>query len=92
MNTRITERDLEIAVTRLNKATGNPVTSWTRHANGTMTANIGNYHLDQVYGGCKLAQTSNENGGERTVSSGGYVTKRELYNQIHTLLTVLENK
>lgn len=90
MTTPITERDLELAITRLNKATGQPLTTWTRHADKTMTANIGNYHLDCAYGGYKLCQIDNEGGGTRTISSGGYTTKRELYNQIHTALAMLE--
>lgn len=90
MTTRITERDLEIAITRLNKATGQPLTTWTRHADNTMTANVGNYHLDCAYGGYKLVQTVNQGGGIHTISNGGYTTKRDLYNQLHTALAFLE--
>ena len=90
MTTRITERDLDLAIARLNKATGQPLTSYTRDENGKFTGNIGNYHLDSAYGGYKLVQIVNQGGGIRVISNGGYTTKRDLYNQIHTALALLE--
>ena len=90
MTTRITERDLEICITRLNKATGKPITPYTRDENGHFTGNIGNYHLDSAYGGYRLVQMVNHGGGITVISNGGFVSKRDLYNQLHTALAFLE--
>lgn len=82
---RITQHDLEGSVQRLNELTGNPIAPYTGE-NGKYKANIGNYHLDYAYGGVKLVRMQSEDGSITTISAGGYVTKRDLYNQIHTLI------
>ena len=46
----ITMANIEGTLARLNKITGNPEASYTRHADGHYTANIGNYHADCAYG------------------------------------------
>lgn len=81
---RITWKDLERAATRLNRAKGTP-----EHAYIGNVAQIGNYHIDGAYGGVKLVQIVSEGGGIRCISQGGYIPKRELYNQIHGMLEVL---
>ena len=90
---RITQKDLVILVDRINKATNSPMASWTR--NGTVgkrqagfKANIDNYHLDYAYGGVKLCQMVNNDGGIRDIS-GGFGTKRELYNWMWAFLAGL---
>lgn len=86
---RITQKQLESLVNHINKVSGTPTEPYTRQEDGTYKANIGNYHLDYAYGGVKLVKMTNENGGITAVSSGGYGTKRELWNQLHTLLNWL---
>ena len=85
MAQRITERDLNGVCKTLNKVTGNPETPFTRDEAGKHSANIGNYHIDSAYGGYKLVQMVNTGGGIRTITSG-YITKRELYYQIHSYM------
>ena len=85
---RITEKDLQNLVQRINTATGNP----QRYAHPTSgKAQIGHYHLDYAYGGVKLVQTMNDGGGIRNVSTGGYGTKRLLYRQLTAYLAGVED-
>ena len=86
MTQRITEKILRGSVESLNLVSGQPVEPYTIGEDGNYHANIGNYHLDQAYGGSQLAQMVNDGGGITTISCGGYVTKRELYNQIQALI------
>lgn len=88
---RITLKDLEAQVNRINKMTNSPLTPW-RKEDGKMRANIGNYHLDQAYGGIKLVRMDNEGGGISLVSRNGYGTKRELYIWMEAYLTGLESR
>ena len=85
---RITQSDLECLVDRINKATGSPATPYTRDGDKAH-ANIGNYHLDYAYGGVKLHHMDNERGGVETISTGGFGTKRELYNWMGAFLAGL---
>jgi len=78
---RITLKFLEAQITRLNNLTNSPETPW-RKADGKLRANIGNYHLDQAYGGCKLVRMHNEGGAIEDVLHTGYVGKREVSNAI----------
>jgi hypothetical protein len=82
---RITERDLENVITRLNKITNSPETTY-RKENGKLISNVGNYHLSGAYGGWKLERICNEQGGVTTPIHSGYVSKRELYNLIHSYI------
>ena len=82
---RITQKDLEMLVARINELTGNPEKPW----NGNCVANIGNYHLSYAYGGVKLHQMVSDGGGVRDVLSTGYTTKRDLFNHLHTFLSGL---
>jgi hypothetical protein len=83
---RITQKQLEYLVERINEATNSPKASYTKTEKGHI-ANIGNYHLDYAYGGVKLERMCNEGGGVNTVSTGGYGTKRELYNWMQAFLS-----
>lgn len=88
---RITQKDLDLQVERINKATKSPLTTYTRNGKKGnrepgFTANIGNYHLDWAYGGVKLIRIDNERGGIATISTGGFGTKRELYNWMTAFL------
>lgn len=68
---------LEAQVKQLNKLEGfdNPKYS-----------TVGAYTLDGAYGGWQLQRYCNESGGVSTISKGGYISKRELYNQVAVLV------
>ena len=82
---RITQKDLEYQIDRINEVTSSPMASYTK--NGKLKSNVGNYHLDYAYGGVKLSRMVNENGGIVNISRNGYGTKKELYNWMQAFLT-----
>ncbi len=89
---RITQKDLEIQVKRINKATNSPNGPYTRNGKkgkreAGFTANVGNYHLDYAYGGVTLVRMVTESGGITEISRNGFGTKRELYNWMGAFLT-----
>lgn len=90
MRSTVTMKHLEAVVARINRAAGTPETPWTKQKDGKIKSNIGNYHIDNAYGGVQLVQMMNEGGGIRVMTNGGFVTKRELCNQLHTFLAGLE--
>ena len=69
---RITNKDVEFQLERLNKLTNNPIEYWT-----DKKANIGNIHTRGQYGYISIMQTVNEGGGVTDLASG--LTKREAY-------------
>lgn len=75
---RVTVKDLEAIVNRINTITSSPATSYTKLADGKFKANIGNYHLDGAYGGYALYRMDNIGGGVQDVLRVGHVPKREL--------------
>lgn len=79
---RITLKDLEAVLNRINSKTG---------FNSPKYGVVGSYTLDFAYGGCRLDQFVNEGGGIRTVTNG-YVSKRELYGLMHAYLSGMEAK
>ena len=58
---RITRKDLEWAVNRLNRITGNQAEPY-RGEHGKWFANIGNFHISGAYGGVSLHQMMNDAG------------------------------
>jgi hypothetical protein len=62
---------------------------WTKDEAGKLRANVGAFVLDGAYGGWKLARICSDGGGQSDVSSGGFVTKRELYDQLHGMINLL---
>ncbi len=88
---RITIKNLEYQVSRINQLTGSPETAYTK-IDGKFKANIGHYHLDQAYGGVKLVRMDNECGGISLVSRNGYGTKRDLSVWMDAFITGLELK
>ena len=82
---RITIKQLEMLVDRINDARGTPAAPYT-NVDGKLKANVDNFHIDQAYGGCSLVQMVNENGGVRTISPNGFGTKRELYTFLQGML------
>lgn len=86
---RITRKDLEWAVNRLNRITGNQAEPY-RGEHGKWFANIGNFHISGAYGGVSLHQMMNDAGGVRDIFGQGHVPMRELYNLIHAYLRGIE--
>jgi hypothetical protein len=82
---RITDRHLQAAVDRLNRITKSPMTTWTEHLGLPYTANAGNYHIDNAYGGVQLCRVC-EGGGTNNVLGCGFITKRNLYELIHAYI------
>ena len=80
---RITQRDLEIKVHRLNNIVG--------FTEPPKYSTIGAYCLDYAYGGVSLHQYVNEHGGITDIFRNGYMPKRELYNLICAYETGLTN-
>ena len=89
--TRITERDLEALVERINRTAGTPTEMYTRNPDGTFTPNARNYHLSGAYGGYALHQLGGEGTGTRDVLGSGHVPKRELYNRMSAYVNGLES-
>ena len=92
MTTRITQKQLENAIARLNRNTGQIPEPYTRDEEGNFKANVGTYTLDQAYGGSRLVRIANEHGAITVISNSGFTTKRNLYNEVQTLNTALENR
>jgi len=83
---RITKKDLEYLVKRINEVKGAPVEEYTKDPEtGRYTSNPGNYHLDWAYGGVCLEQTVTGGGGTKSIIPG-YGTKRELYGKMQAFL------
>ena len=78
MSNRVTEKDLQAIVDRLNRMMNSPMAPYVKDASGKYTAQIGNYHLDYAYGGVSLRRMVNSSGGESDVLGIGHATKREL--------------
>ena len=87
---RITQKDLDRIVLRINEATGSPTESHSKDENGRFKANPGNYRLSYAYGGVALERISNEGGGVRRISTDGYGTKRQLYTWMTAFLSGIE--
>ena len=80
MRYRVTMKDLQGTVARINRIVGIADPKW----------NVpGSYTLDGAYGGWKLAQIVNEHGGQRDITSG-YASRRECYELMHAFIRGLE--
>lgn len=60
---RITQKDLEAVVKRINLITKSPLAPYSKDKNGVRKANIGNYHLSYAYGGVSLQRMDSDGGG-----------------------------
>ena len=89
MSNRITQKDLERQVDRINRLTKSPDT-YSTVTDGKRVINIGHYHLDMAYGGNKLVRTVNNGGGIREISHMGYSTKKELFHWMNAFEAGLE--
>lgn len=90
MQDHVTLKKLYSLVDEINKKTGSPTASYTRRADGSFVANIGNYHLDRAYGGVQLVRMSNNGGGIQVISRDGLSHKRTLYNWMTAFLQGLD--
>lgn len=81
---RITDKDLEAVVRRLNIETGSPVESYVKDETGKFRSQPGNYHLDYAYGGVAVDRMVGTSGGVTVVIERG--TKRETYEKLHAFL------
>jgi hypothetical protein len=88
---RITRKNLQFIINRLNLATGSPVETYVKGDDGRFHAQPGCWHLSGAYGGFALHRMVNASGG---VSDpfGHHMPARELYNRIHAMLIGLEMK
>ena len=91
MTQRISEKDLQCAVDRLNRITNSPMTYSDKQADGRFKSNVGHYHLDFAYGGVKLARVTNESGGITLPISMGYESKKDAYYMIHAFINGVES-
>jgi len=90
---KITLKSLQIRVDSLNELMNENEAPYSKDKNGKMTANIGNYHISQAYGGVCLHQMSNEGGGVRCPLMNGHVPKRELFEQLTAYIAgIVEGK
>lgn len=82
MNKRITMENLQSCVDRLNMMVNGGVESYI---NGKPKP--GAYVLDGAYGGWQLSRYCNAAGAVSEVSCGGYVSKRELWDIMQSIIT-----
>ena len=84
---RITEKQLQAVVDRLNRITGSPLVPYVGRE-----AQIGNYHLSHAYGGVCLHRMYNEGGGVTSPLSTGHIPKRELMGLLHAFINCIESQ
>jgi hypothetical protein len=81
---RITKKLLVSRIDTINSILGMPKSPYTRYVspNDKLTANIGNFHLSQAYGGYCVHRMCNEKGGVSTPIWAGHIPAREAYERI----------
>ena len=82
MSQRITEAFLNAQIKSLNKLTDSPTQCYQNGA-----AQIGNYHLYQAYGAYQLHRFTSIGGGIEDVFRAGFMSKRELSENISAFMT-----
>jgi hypothetical protein len=90
MSTRVTEKDLQAIVDRLNRMTNSPMAPYEKDANGHFKAQIGNYHLSHAYGGVCLHRMVNGSGGVTAPVLQGHVPKRVLQDAMFAYIQGLQ--
>ena len=88
---RITEKQLQAVVDRLNRITGSPLEPYAK-VGGAYAAQVGNYHLSHAYGGVCLHRMHNEGGGVSSPLSTGHVSKRELLGLLYAYVNGIESQ
>lgn len=84
MASRITEKQLQYLVDRINTLTGAALEPYTGSQPNAL-----NYHLSGAYGGWSLHQMGANGSGTRDVFSCGHVPKHYLYDLMHAYLNGL---
>lgn len=84
MSNRVTEKDLEEIVLKVNKLTFSPTTFMT---DGVM--NVGHYHISCAFGGYAMHRLEST-GGSVSAVWGGYCPKRELYKNIEIFISGIQ--
>lgn len=94
MSNRVTEKQLQAIVDRINRTLGTPMTPYAPYDKelGRAMPNANNYHLSHAYGGVSLHKMSSREGctGVSDVFSCGHVPKRELADRMYSFLTGLD--
>ena len=89
---RITNKDLQAAVGRINQLCGTPNAPYAfSKATGKHEPQAKCYHLSGAYGGYALHQMCDEGSGIRDIF-GGHMPKRELYERMHAFIRGLETR
>lgn len=92
MSNRITQKDLDGMVERINKITGSPLSPYTKNEQGQCKPNAHCYHLDWAYGGVCLVRMCDYGSGITSISQIGFATKRNLYNWMSAYLNGLQTQ
>jgi hypothetical protein len=85
---RISLKDLNNKIDYLNDITDNDRKPYTLGKG----SNIGTYYLSMAYGGHKLEQIVNKGGGCKDVLYTGFTTKKNLYYNICSYISGIENQ
>lgn len=94
---RITQKDLEAVVARLNRLTGSPEKPYVRDEKGSLydaqgkSLSTGNYHLSYAYGGVSLHRVCSS-GGINDVFRCGHIPKRDLYEKMHSFISGIHDE
>ena len=83
------KKTLEALCELINKATGSPLTPYTRTESG-LTANIGNFHLSGAYGGICVHRMHNDGGGITEPIWSGHISKAKAETKMRAYLAGLE--
>ena len=87
---RVTDKDLQALIDRLNRMTNSPAEPYVKDADGKYRAQVGNFHLSHAYGGVSIHRMVNESGGSSDVLVSGHVSKRELQTAMFAFIQGLE--
>ena len=79
MSNRISLKNLNALCDRINSMVGAPMVPYSKDADGTYHANIGNYHISAQCGGYCLHRLDNEAGGVDSPFRSGHISARDLY-------------
>ncbi len=83
---RITDKNLQAVVDRINRTTGSPMAY--RGDDGVIA--VGHYTLSGAYGGVSLHRICNTSGGCSDVFGCGHIPKRALYDLMHAWIKGFE--
>lgn len=82
---RISEKDLEDLCIHINHIAGHAPYAYSKNKDGKLMAYVGSYMIDSAYGGHRLVQLDNKDGGIKVIIDG-FSPKRELYEKMQAFL------